>query len=251
MANVRKIYTQNEQLLLYSQVEGICPLCTKPLYYEKIGKIYKKFELAHIYPLNPNSSEELLLKTEKKLSIDVNSLDNIIPLCLDCHEKFDKPRTVEEYRKLFQIKESLIKKSNIMNSYSLFNIEEEIREVLYRLDLDTGELIRLEYSALKVDEKSDVSLPPLLKKQIKNDIIEYFNFIKDIFKEIDKETPDKFNTLAMQIKGFYFKCKQTTRNQEEIFRSIVDWIHNKTGKYSLRACEIIASFFIQDCEVFS
>jgi hypothetical protein len=251
MTNVRKVYSPNEQLLLYSQVEGICPLCTKPLYYEKGRKIYKKYELAHIYPLNPSSDEEILLKNEKKLSKDVNSLDNIIPLCLDCHEMFDKPRTVEEYRRLFQIKESLIKKSSIMNSYSLFNIEDEIREVLYRLDLDTGELVRLEYSVLKVDEKSDSSLPPLLKRQIKSDIIEYFNFIQDIFIEIDKETPDKFDTLAMQIKGFYFKCKQTTKNQEEIYRSIVDWIHNKTGKHSLRACEIIASFFIQDCEVFS
>ncbi len=251
MANDRKVYTDNENLLLYSQVEGICPICTRSLYYEKGGKIYKKYELAHIYPLNPKPDEELLLRNEKRLSSDVNSIDNIIPLCLDCHEKFDKPRTVEEYRLLYHIKELLMKKSKIMNIYSLFSIEDEIREVLSRLEVDNGELARLEYTALKVEEKADSTLPLLLKKQITNDVIEYFKFIQDIFVEIDRGTPNKFDTLAMQIKGFYYKCKQTTQNQEEIFRSIVDWIHSKTGKHSLRACEIIASFFVQDCEVFS
>jgi hypothetical protein len=191
------------------------------------------------------------LKNEKRLSIDVNSLDNVIPLCLDCHEKFDKPRTIEEYRMLSKMKESLIQKNKIMNTYSLFNIEDEIRMVLHKLNVENGELVKLEFNALKIKQKTNDSFPPLLKKQVINDVTEYFMFIQNIFFEIDKETPDKFNTLAMQIKGFYFKCMQTTRNQEEIYHSIVNWINNKTGKSSLRACEIIVSFFIQDCEVFS
>lgn len=251
MSNYRKDYTSNEQLLLYSQVEGICPICTKPLWYEKSGQIYKKYQIAHIYPLNPSLKEIDLLKDEKRLNSDVNSLDNVIPLCYDCHVKFDKPRTVEDYQMLYKIKESLILKSKIISSYSLFNIEDEIRVVLHKLNLDNGELAKLEYSALKVEQKADNSLPLLLKRQIKNDVTEYFLFIQNIFAEIDKDTPDKFNTLAMQIKSFYFKCKQSTKNQEEIYQNIVEWIHNKTGRYSLRACEIITSFFIQDCEVFS
>jgi len=251
VSNSRKTYSANEQLLLYTQVEGICPICTKPLYYEKNGQIHKKYEIAHIYPLNPTPKEVELLKNEKRLSIDVNSLDNVIPLCPDCHEKFDKPRTIEEYRMLYKIKESLIQKSKIMNTYSYFNIEDEIRVVLQKLNLESGELAKLEYTALKVEQKSDNTLPLLLKKQIINDVTEYFKFIQNIFVEIDKECPEKFNTLAMQIKGFYYKCRQTTQSQEDIYHSIVAWIHNKTGKYSLRACEIIVSFFIQDCEVFS
>lgn len=251
MSNYRKDYTPNEHLLLYSQVEGICPICTKALWYEKAGQVCKKYQIAHIYPLNPSQKEVDLLKHEKRLSSDVNSLDNVIPLCYDCHVKFDKPRTIEEYQMLYKIKESLILKSRIMSSYSLFNIEDEIRVVLHKLNFDNGELAKLEYSALKVDQKADNSLPPLLKRQIKNDVTEYYLFIQNIFEEIDKDTPDKFNTLAMQIKSFYFKCKQSTKNQEEIYQNIVEWLHDKTGRYSLSACQIITSFFIQDCEVFS
>lgn len=251
MSKPRKSYTSNEQLILFSEVESICPICTKPLRYEKAGRIEKVFEIAHIYPLNPTAEEIELLKDEKLLSEDVNSLNNVIPLCPSCHEKFDKPRTVEEYRKLYKIKESIILKSKIMNSYSLFNIEDEIRLVLHKLNLDTGELAKLEYNVLKVEQKANDTLPPLLKRQIKSDVTEYFLFIQNIFEEIDKDTPDKFNTVAAQIKGFYYKCKQSTQNQEEIYRSIVEWIHNKTNRYSLRACEIITAYFVQDCEVFS
>ncbi|MDK2800061.1 MAG: hypothetical protein PWQ70_1680 [Clostridiales bacterium] len=173
VSNCRKTYSANEQLLLYTQVEGICPICTKPLHYEKSGQIHKKYEIAHIYPLNPNPKEVELLKNEKRLSSDVNSLDNVIPLCPDCHEKFDKPRTIEEYRMLYKIKESLIQKSKIMNTYSYFNIEDEIRVVLQKLNLDSGELAKLEYTALKVEQKSDNTLLMLLKKQIINDVTEY------------------------------------------------------------------------------
>lgn len=251
LGNDRKSYTENEQLLLYTQVEGICPICTEPLNYTKGGRVFKKFQLAHIYPLNPSKIEEELLKDEKWLSVDVNNMDNIIPLCLNCHEKFDNPRTISEYQMLYKIKETIMQRSKISNTYSLFNIEDEIREVLKKLNIDNGEMAKLEYTALKVEQKANDSLPPLLKKQIIQDVTEYFKFIQDIFLEIDKSVPEKFNTVAMQIKGFYCKCKQTTQNQEEIYRSIVNWIYNKTGKYSLRACEIVVSFFIQDCEVFS
>lgn len=68
-----------------------------------------------------------------------------------------------------------------MNTYSLFNIEDEIRVVLHKLNLDTGELTKLEYTALKIDQKANSFLLPLLKRQIKNDVTEYFNFIQNIF----------------------------------------------------------------------
>ena len=61
----------------------------------------------HIYPLNPTIEETQLLKHEARLSTDVNDEDNVIPLCEICHGKFDKPRTVEEYRSLFKLKQEL------------------------------------------------------------------------------------------------------------------------------------------------
>lgn len=254
MTNKRVSITENKQLLLYEQVDGICPLCLKPLYFIKENRIEKRFEVAHIYPLNPTQEEKELLKNEIRLSDDVNSLDNLIPLCLNCHEQFDKHRTTEEYKMLLNVKSKLIEESKIKNTYCLYDLEDEIRNVIKQLEdtnLDFNELRTLEYKVLKVDEKANSSLPNILKKQIKNDIRDYFLFIQEIFSKIDKENASKFDTLAMQVKGFYHKCMQTTQNQEQIYMSLVTWINKKTGYHSQKACEILVSFFIQDCEVFS
>lgn len=75
--------------------------------------------------------------------------------------------------------------------------------------------------------------------------------IKKIFLDIDKNTPYKFNTIAAQIKSFYYKCMQINNNQEAVYYALVNWIDEKTNHYSKMACEILVAFFIQDCEVFS
>ena len=174
-------------------------------------------------------------------------------LCQRCHHIFDHPRTVEEYKDLYSIKINLIQKNKIKDTYALFNIEDEIRDVLRRLnDVDFNEIntLDIKYDVKRVDEKANASMPSLIKRQIKNDVADYFVFIKGVFSEIDKETPDKFDTVALEMKLFYTKCKQITINQEIIYERIVDWLYNKTGKNSKKACEIITAFFIQDCEVF-
>ena len=59
----------------------------KPFDQYQNGKIIKIFEVAHIYPANPLSSEVEILADEERLSEDVNSLDNVIAVCRICHKK--------------------------------------------------------------------------------------------------------------------------------------------------------------------
>ena len=109
MSNKRKTFSSAQNVALVTQVNRICPLCDTPLFYMKNGKSYKKYEIAHIYPLNPKVDEIQLLKGEERLSDDLNHENNLIPLCKSCHIKLDKPRTLYEYRDLIKIKKSLIK----------------------------------------------------------------------------------------------------------------------------------------------
>jgi HNH endonuclease len=104
----RRSYTPAEEIALTTQVEGCCPLCGTALFYKKKGRIYRYYELAHIYPLNPKSTEAEELKDVELLSADRNGLDNQIPLCTGCHTRFDKPRTRAEYEELFRVKLGLI-----------------------------------------------------------------------------------------------------------------------------------------------
>ncbi|CAB5497358.1 hypothetical protein THERMOS_656, partial [Bathymodiolus thermophilus thioautotrophic gill symbiont] len=129
MSKRRKIL-QNEQLILHSEVNGVCPLCPTVLIYEKNGNNQKGFEIAHIYPLNPLPKEKTLLKNEKKLNSNSDHGDNLICLCFPCHKKYDNNKTVEEYRELVKKKEDILKRKKEQEIWSKTSIEKEIFEII-------------------------------------------------------------------------------------------------------------------------
>lgn len=253
MGDNRRIFSNNEKMLLFNEVDGRCPICGKALTNKKNGQIIKMFEMAHIYPANPHLEEEKLLENEERLSEDINSLDNVIAVCRICHKKFDTPRTIEEYRSWVRLKKKLLQDAKLKNTYELFNIEEEIKEILKNLNDESleEELVRLSYESLRIEQKANNTLPFAIKRTIKNDVVDYFDYIHKIFVEMDEVTPYKFDTLAAQIKSFYCKTMQINPNQEFVYSSLVDWLNEKTDLYSRRACEIVIAYFVQDCEVFS
>lgn len=57
----------------------------------------------------------------------------------------------------------------------MFRVETEIRKVLESLndaDIDE-ELVPLSYESLKIDQKSNDTLPYVFKRSIKRDVVEY------------------------------------------------------------------------------
>lgn len=249
----RRIPTDNEKMVLFNEVNGFCPMCGITLTYKKSGKIFKSFEVAHIYPANPRKSEEKLLENVELLSpLDVNNLENLIAVCSRCHKEFDNPRTVEEYEKWYSIKKRILEDFAMRDSFFDYSIETEITEILEKLNEEKIEedLVGLSLTSLKIDTKANETLPFLLKKTIKNDVADYFYYIRHSFEEMDKITPNTFESVATQVKSFYLKCSKTSMDQNHIYTVLVDWLDEKTDNYSKRACEIVIAFFIQDCEVF-
>jgi 5-methylcytosine-specific restriction endonuclease McrA len=252
MSNQRKTIKAADERILFAEVEGCCPLCGIPLQIKKSGKTHKIYEIAHIYPLNPTPQESVILENETQLSSDVNNIKNLILLCPSCHEKFDKERTVEEYRSVIALKEKLIKTTKMRDTYHQFNLEIDINHIISTLYSGlSGDTNQLEYSALRIDEKMNESMPPIVRRKIRNNVTDYFIFIREKFSELDKNQPGKFDLIATQVKLFYIKTRMETENQEEIFAQMTEWMHIKTGKYSSEASEAVISFFVQNCEVFS
>lgn len=252
MGNIRKQYTPAQNVALVSQVSRVCPLCDEPLFYKKKGASYKNYEIAHIYPLNPTVDEKQLLKNEERLSIDINDEDNVIPLCEVCHGKFDKPRTVEEYRNLLYIKRKLIERSDQESLWKSYNIEEEIGKIIDTLytEVDFDDEIEITYSPKKIDDKLNDTITRPTKRKIKNNVRDYYVFIKDQFNHFDQNYPDLSEMISGQIKIFYLKQKRFGYGQQVIYENIVSWIIFKTKPDSDDAAEIIAAFFIQNCEIF-
>lgn len=253
MPNKRRDLTPHENSILLSEVENMCPFCAKPLMYEKNGRQYKLWEGAHIYPLNPTESEIELLKDEERLHEDVNNIKNFIALCGDCHKKFDNPRTVEEYKWLLSIKKNILSKSETRAKYADYQIESEIKEIITMLveEFNESALKQLEMQALKLDEKANETLTRITKMRIRNEITEYYYYIKEQFAQLDSQYPRSFNAIASQVSAFYNSLSRIESSQEVIYGQLTEWLSKKTGNSNLGACGIIISFFVQNCEVFS
>lgn len=252
MTNKRETYNTAQQTALVSQVNRVCPLCSQFLFYKKGKRTYKNYELAHIYPLNPTTEETELLKNEKRLSQNVNDEKNIIPLCKDCHGKLDNPRTVKEYRDLYQIKEKLIKQTAQEEMWEEYNIESEITKIiksLYTID-DILNGAQIEFEPKAVDEKLDDTISNLTKRKIKNHVSDYYLFVRETFSQLNQNDVDLSDIISLQVKAYYLKQKQMGLNQQEIYDNIVSWLDAKSKPDTSDATEIVASFFVQNCEIF-
>ena len=252
MSNNRKTFSPAQNIALVTQVNRICPICDAPLFYNKSSSSYKQYQIAHIYPLNPKTEEIELLKNEERLSEDLNHENNLIPLCTKCHVKFDKPRTMEEYRNLIKIKKSLLyteKQQDLWQQYQIENDIKRVIESLYSNNLPNAGC-EIDFIPKEVDRKLNESISKPTKRKIKNNVADYYILIKSKFASMDMENPDSAYLISTQIKSFYLKQKILESSQQKIFNNIVDWIHNKTHPETNDAAEIIASFFVQNCEIF-
>lgn len=254
MSNHRTKPTPNQTLVLFAEVEGVCPNCPKELIYEKKGQKQKNFEIAHIYPLNPKPSELVTLKNVKKLSNEPNDLKNLICLCNECHTKFDNPRTLEEYEILYSKKEALIKQNKEKSLWENGSVENEIDELISFLadtDFEFDEDM-LNYNPKTIDDKTNGTITPLTKRQIHRNVQDYFNSIRFKFTEIDKIKPLTTETISTQIKVHYLKIRKEIPdyNQHEIFEAMVSWLCKISKIESKVSCEIMVSYFIQNCEIF-
>jgi hypothetical protein len=248
----RRSYTPAEEIALATQVEGCCPLCGTVLFYKKKAHTYRYYELAHIYPLNPKQVEADELKDVELLSADRNDLDNLIPLCNGCHTRFDKPRTRAEYEELFRIKRGLIERARQRALMREYPIEDGIHQIVVALgnvsfDEEVDQDLTLDPQS--VDPKCKTAVPELIIRKIKRNVTDYYPHVKREFRALEQEYPTKSQLIYSQVRTFYLKQKSLGLSKQEIYQNIVTWFRNVTKTDMIEAPEVIAAFFVQNCEV--
>lgn len=252
MKNDRTKYSDAQVLELADQVDFCCPMCLKSLVYEKAKTLKKNFELAHIYPLNPTLFEAALLSGEARLSADPNHIDNIIPLCFDCHTKFDNPRTIEDYRLVLQKKQKAILVQSAKKLWYENPLEGEISTLLRTLSavdpVDEGTELGLLPKA--VEDKLDGTMSPISRRRIQRDVSEYFHTVRKELKQLDSAKRTQSELIALQIRQYYLRVRTKFATQQQVFEEIVKWVNVKSCGVSPEASRILVSFFVQDCEVF-
>ncbi len=186
------------------------------------------------------------------LSSDVDHEDNLIPLCKTCHGKFDKPRTVDDYRQLVLLKRQLILRDSEKVLWHQYHIEQELAHVIDSLVASPPPLSPpgLTYDAKRVSEKTDATLAALTRQEVLRHVQDYYQYVSELFTNLDSEHPGSADLIAQQVRIFYLAQKRINGNQERIFRAVSAWILASSASGSPHAADIVASFFVQHCEVF-
>lgn len=135
-------------------------------------------------------------------------------------------------------------------------IEEALGRILNAmLSLDPDErLDELRYDAVRISEKLGEYPGPkanaLLARQITRNVVEYYNFIQEQIGLLEGRKKATFKMAAELVQDRYIELKKAGRPAGSVFYDISNWIETKTKAGCGEACEILASFFIQNCEVF-
>jgi hypothetical protein len=244
----RKNITPNLDARLLAEANSLCPLCGKCLLGEKGGRSVKLYEIAHIYPHSPTQEQKETLKDVVKPS-NIESFENLISICQDCHKTQDFYTTKEDYMRLYNLKQKITRQTMAMDAATSVPIETQIEDVLRKLnEVDINQILPLSYTPIAVEQKiNDV----LLRQKIKSFVVCFFPFVQSLFEELDCSGKNKFNQIASEFKLCFQKMEEQNLSAEEIFNGISKWLMSKTqGKYPV-ACETIVAFFIQNCEVFN
>ena len=243
--------TEAEIRLYLREVNYHCPLCGKELQYRDQTKPDQKlFQIAHIYPNSPTIEQYTNFNGLRRLGNDCESFENKIALCLECHPTQDFHTTAQEYIQLLEIKERCLLESELDASVRSLNLEDKIVLVLQTLSTVTDE----ELSELSFDPKllANKFYPNevTIKRKIKNYVVEYYPFIREVLKDLDGKNGFHQSILAGQIRSYFIKMNDKTQDKELIFQHLVQWIKVKTCFTYDSACEAVVSFFVQNCEVF-
>lgn len=233
---------------LLAEVNYECPLTHEKLVEEVKGIPKKKYEITQIFPDDLPSELAATFNAVYPRPKNLDAPKNLIALSQEASENYLMSPMVDEYKKLYEIKQVTSKQYKAINAINRIELEAEIRAAIEGLiSINPSDVLpQLEYAALRIDQKiSDA----LLMNDVRNHVLQYYRYIETIFSEMT----DVFDDIAGEVKLSSQKLEKAGLSQEDVIYNLTEWIHNKAFAGDTKgkmACRIVVCFFIQNCEVF-
>nr|WP_295711324.1 ABC-three component system protein [uncultured Halomonas sp.] len=242
------------KMSLLCEVQGNCPLCRRALVVKKDKKSVRVFDVAHIYPLHATEHEIKILNGEELLSQNIDCEENFIALCKECHKIYDTQKTVSEYIQLVEIKKAINKVKALSETWDKQTLHADISLVAEKVGgLGEAEIkeTQLTYEALKLDQKKDSSLGIINEIKISQFILKFFVPIREALRSLEMQEKAKSVFICSQVRSYYILLYMQEFNQSQIFEKVCDWFMVNTGISDRSKAEVLVSFFIQNCEVYT
>ena len=185
-----------------------------------------------------------IIKEEEKKIIDVGTGAGFPGLVLAIYYPEKEFLLVDSVRKKIEF----IKRTEIKQKLDSITIQSDLKEVITRLDsVNFSNDSILSLQPLTIENKIPSTENVLLFK-IRSDVVGYYNIVKQMFQELES-----FTSIAKEINYSFNILNEQGLTHQEIYENLTNHIIRCTGLDSNKrlSCEIIVSFFIQNCEVYN
>lgn len=210
---------------LYIESEGICQITGK------------KLEIS-------GDNAFKIVKIDKDLPFNFDNTLPISPIANPTYFYKDSDRNFELFHK---IKIELYEKRRIKNLIDDSTYSMKIKNIIDMIKTNPSALdVTLRLNPIEVKEK--INPIERIYSKVLPLITDYYSYLRDLFKEKDGNDFN-FDKLCKAIRQNYLKLKKERLSKEKIFDLLSENLYHKIQE-DLLACEIIISFFIQNCEVF-
>lgn len=130
-------------------------------------------------------------------------------------------------------------------------IEQRLKDTLDIIFTKNPKTDLADFRMISACLKDKIVANPPFKEKVDKMVLPYYRYIERLLKVKSEENPINFEHIASYIQDLYEDLKTRFTDQEDIFNAISETFINLTHhKAKKSTCEILTSFFIQNCEVF-
>lgn len=246
-------YVSAVDMEFFTDCDQLCSICGKPLKLYKAKKTMYRYSIIQIFPEGLSATKAAEFASVAPPPADFHHKNNLICVCDVCGDEYAASPVAETYRLLVDKKERQLLKNETVSLMHTSELDGKIADILGKLndlDFDSAEYKALRTKPLTIKEK--IESDERLRRKIIEDAHAYYHFVRKHLSELD-DAGSNFKIIANQVQNYYLKLTLTKgKSQSDIYYDIVDWIMHKlslSNDYRI-ACEIVVSFFVQNCEVF-
>lgn len=210
---------------LFEEADGFCPITGRQL---RIS----------------GDDSFIIVRIDKDLPYNFDNTIAISPTASPTYfYKNSNRHTIE----LSLIKEQYFEKQRIKLLLDDSFYSKKLKSIIDKLNSNPT-LINISLKLKPTEIKNKINKNTKLFSAVNPFITDYYLFIRELFKEKDGNNFN-FEDLCKTVRTNYLKLANEGFSQEKIFDLLVENLSRKIQE-SLLSCEILISFFIQNCEVF-
>ncbi len=211
-------------------------------------RIYPKLQVekfgAFINDFDDMIKQDIITKLKPyRPTIDDNSIglecaDLFLEIIRDAAKSYRKKKTTDILKPVTDLDIDVVK------------IESDLRFIIEELSRTRqSQLCTLRLFAIELPNKIEEKNGLLLEK-VSWQVRSFYYKVVELFEQAENLYGKKFKLIASKVSLMYQKLSSEKDEQEKIFNKLVDWLQHSFPDASRVSCEIIISFFIQNCEVF-